>query len=681
MKIYLADTLESPNAKPPGGLTLTYKALTQEHEAARKVKNEGEILVCLGNPPYDRGQRSDSDAEKLHKGGWVRYGDQTLGGADAALQGNRPIFDDFLDPAKKAGKGMNLQVIFNDYVYFWRWALWRLFEQQACGGIVSFITASSYLSGPGFVGVREVMRQTFDDLWIIDLGGDNLGARKTPNVFNIQTPVAIAIGIRSVAANTSVAANVLYAKIEGETREDKLSQLAAIEKFDDLSWLKCSDDWHAALRPERQGGYFEWPRVTQLFPFHTAGAVFYRSWPIAEAVEVLAARWDKLRRAPASERKALFKESRDRKASYRVNKSTLPGYGQPAIASLTEAAVNPKCINYGFRAYDRQFAYYDSRLGDYIRPTLNSLWSDVQTFLVVPDSLVTGLGQSIAVSASIPDQHYFRGSFGGRDIIPLYRDALGEDPNITVGLLDLLANEYKFVPNVEDLASYVYAMLGNQTYTERFWAELETPGPRVPITRDGSIFRDAAALGRRLIWLQTYCSRFRGEGHGDQLPAGHAKSITGVSPTPSSYPDDFEYDPSTRELRVGTGRFGPIEPAVWEFEVSGMMVVQSWLGYRMKVRAGKKSSPLDDIRPQAWTPRMTDDLLELLWVVEATLAMEPALAVTLAKVVAGPCFTMDDLPTPTDAERKVGGDDDAGGDLLELMELPEVEDGASSAAG
>ena len=52
--------------------------------------------------------------------------------------------------------------------------------------------ASSYLAGPGFVGVREVMRRTFDELWIIDLGGDNLGTRKTPNVFNIQTPVAIA---------------------------------------------------------------------------------------------------------------------------------------------------------------------------------------------------------------------------------------------------------------------------------------------------------------------------------------------------------------------------------------------------------------------------------------------------------------------------------------------------------
>ena len=30
------------------------------------------------------------------------------------------------------------------------------------------------------------MRATFDDLWIIDLEGDNLGPRKTENVFEIQ---------------------------------------------------------------------------------------------------------------------------------------------------------------------------------------------------------------------------------------------------------------------------------------------------------------------------------------------------------------------------------------------------------------------------------------------------------------------------------------------------------------
>ena len=93
--------------------------------------------------------------------------------------------------------------------------MWRLFEQQACGGVLTFITASSYLAGPGFVGMREIMRRKFEELWIIDLGGDNHGTRKTPNVFNIQTPVAVAIGVRGPQSSESVSAKVHYAKIDG----------------------------------------------------------------------------------------------------------------------------------------------------------------------------------------------------------------------------------------------------------------------------------------------------------------------------------------------------------------------------------------------------------------------------------------------------------------------------------
>jgi predicted helicase len=112
-------------------------------------------------------------------------------------------------------------------VYFWRWALWKVFEQSGGPGIVCFITAASYLCGPGFVGMREHMRRTLDELWILDLEGDSLGARKTKNVFNIQTPVAIALGVRYGEPKPNEPARVHYAKLEG-TREGKLEQLAAI---------------------------------------------------------------------------------------------------------------------------------------------------------------------------------------------------------------------------------------------------------------------------------------------------------------------------------------------------------------------------------------------------------------------------------------------------------------------
>lgn len=58
-------------------------------------------------------------------------------------------------------------VLKNLYVYFWRWAFWKVFENSRRdfedtlnrAGVVCFITADGYLSGPGFSGMREYIRR------------------------------------------------------------------------------------------------------------------------------------------------------------------------------------------------------------------------------------------------------------------------------------------------------------------------------------------------------------------------------------------------------------------------------------------------------------------------------------------------------------------------------------------
>ena len=49
---------------------------------------------------------------------------------------------------------------------------------------------------------------------------------------------------------------------------------------------------------------------------------------------------------------------------------------------------------------------------------------------------------------------------------------------------------------------------------------------------------------------------------------------------------------------------------------------------------------------------MTQELLDLLWVLELTLAAYPGLDAFLDAVLAGAIFTEDELPQPTDMERK-----------------------------
>ena len=118
---------------------------------------------------------------------------------------------------------------------------------------------------------------------------------------------------------------------------------------------------------------------------------------------------------------------------------------------------------------------------------------------------------------------------------------------------------------------------------------------------------------------------------------------------------------------MGAGRFGPVAPEVWNFEVSGLKVVESWLGYRMKRRSGKKSSPLDELRPERWTPKMSEELLELLWVLEATLAMEPDLKRALDRAVSDPCFKASELPQPLPEQRHAPGAAGTGNTLLDMI--------------
>jgi hypothetical protein len=257
------------------------------------------------------------------------------------------------------------------------------------------------------------------------------------------------------------------------------------------------------------------------------------------------------------------------------------------------------------------------------------------------------------VTPYVPDIHHFRGSFGGKDAIPLWRNADATDPNVTDGLLDLLGSTYGAPVSPEDLLAYTYALLAGPGYAALFREELTTPGPRIPLTRDAGLFAEAVAHGRRLIWLHTYGERFVPEGVVPcEVPQGAARVTADFHATPDTYPESFEYDAATRTLHVGAAAMAPVTPEVWAFSVSGLQVVRSWLAYRMKKGAGKTSSDLDRIRPLQWTLEMTHDLIQLIWMLEETVALAPALHDLLDRIVAGPVFRADELPAPTALQRR-----------------------------
>ena len=641
-KVYLTDTLESPNNPPQFTASLLQAQLTEERKRAQDVKRDVRVFVCLGNPPYDREEQDPNEATGKRKGGWVRYGDEEQ---EEIVPAN-PILEDFLAPAREAGDGVHLKNLYNDYVYFWRWALWKVLDSTGEAGIVTFITASSYLRGPGFGGMRQKMREVFDELWIIDLEGDNLGARKTENVFAIRTPVAIAIGVRNGPPQPGTPAKVWKTRLTG-SEQKKLTTLDSVASLGDLDWWECSREWSAPFYPAGTGTFSDWPAVTDVFPWQHSGSQLKRTWPISGAKDILDKRWRHLMEMPANKMRDAFRETRDRKVSGRYPTLLDAKVRGPSIATLHGKPSSPAMARYGFRSLDRQWVIADSRVGDFMRPELWRAHGHEQVYMTSLLTKVLGVGPAAVATAEVPDLDCFSGR-GAKDVIPLWRDAEATQPNLAAGLLDRLRAAHGTDVSAENLFAYAYGILAQPAYVERFWDDLEMPPPRLPITKDAELFQRVAYHGGRLMYLHTYGERFGGPDDDGSVPQGIALCTKAVSL--EQYPADFSYDPTTQVLRVGDGEFFPVSPDVWDNSVSGLQVVKSWLGRRKRDGSGRKSSPLDDIRPEHW--EFTEELLELLWVLEATLALQPEGAALLHEVCSSHLFTKDELPTPSNEERQ-----------------------------
>ena len=221
------------------------------------------------------------------------------------------------------------------------------------------------------------------------------------------------------------------------------------------------------------------------------------------------------------------------------------------------------------------------------------------------------------------------------------------------GLLDQLTKTHGRKITPEDFAAYLYGVLAHPAFTEHYSEQLETRELRVPMTRDRGLFDALRDAGVKLLRLHSYGERFLPDGEPrGRVPTGSARCTKAVPGNADDYPESFRHDAKARILHVGRGEFAGVAPEVFEFEVSGLKVVQSWLRYRMKNGAGRKSSPLDNIRPERWTSEFTTELLELLWVLATTVEGYPKQQKLLEAVLVGDCFRADELPAVPDEMRK-----------------------------
>ncbi|PJI87441.1 DNA methyltransferase [Sphingomonas koreensis] len=568
--------------------------------------------------------------------------------------------------------GAHAKHLRNLYVYFWRWAAWKVFEQGAGGrdltppqqeqlsGIVCYITVAGFLNGPGFQKMRSDLRRDCDEIWVIDCTPEGHQPEVATRIFQgVQQPVCIVIASRSAASDPAVPARVRFLALAKGRREAKFDQLEKL-MLDGKGWSDASKDWRAPFLPELAGGWANFAALDAVIGDCGSGVMPGRTWIIAPDAGSLKDRWDRLVNEPDDATRAtLFHphEGGDKTVAKASTKG-LAGHHKElkSIETLLEEAKHEtshasakaalKCIEptrIGFRSFDRQWILPDNRIINRPNPSLWNDFSSKQMFLTAPMDRTPSNGPSLTATALIPDLHHYNGR-GGR-VFALWKDAAATETNVSTAALAALSKAYGEAVDPVDLFAYVAALLAHPAYTARFREDLIQPGLRVPMTADAKLFAEAAAIGREVIWLHSFGERF-GEGRpagAPRKPGGPTIPKDGAIPTtPEGFPDSIDYDPALRRLKIGTGFIDRVEPEVWAYEVSGKQVLRQWFSYRKKNRErpviGDKRPPskLGEIQPDHWLPEYTSELVNVLHVLTLLTELEPIQVALLDKICDGP---------------------------------------------
>ncbi|HJT77053.1 MAG TPA: type ISP restriction/modification enzyme, partial [Gemmataceae bacterium] len=493
-RMFVTDTLASPYVEQEW-LPSMYAPIAESRRQASKIKLQEPIMVVIGNPPYKEKAKG--------RGGWIEQGTSATGKA-APLAA-------WIPPAAW-GVGAHAKHLRNLYVYFWRWATWKVFDHdpQANTGVVCFITVAGFLNGPGFQKMRDYLRRTADAIWVIDCSPEGHQPEVNTRIFQgVQQPVCIVLVARSAKADPDTPAVVRFRALPVGKREAKFEALAELSLEDD-SWTECSTDWRAPFLPAATGAWATYPALAELFAYNGSGVQPKRVWVIAPDAESLIRRWQHLIEAPVEQKEALFHATlrggkpADRHIRSVVRESLLDFEPQTTPIINERGACLPP-VRYGFRSFDRQWIIPDPRVITQPNAALWRTFSAHQIYMTAPCDRSPSAGPALTFTGLVPDLHHYNGR-GGR-VFPLWRDRAATEPNLPPDLLGFLGKTYKTPVSAEDLLAYLAAVAAHPAYTARFQADLVQPGLRIPLTASGKLFAEAADLGRTVLWLHTFGER------------------------------------------------------------------------------------------------------------------------------------------------------------------------------
>ncbi|UOR71963.1 N-6 DNA methylase [Helicobacter pylori] len=529
LKIILTNTLIQPSE------IAAYRGLNPIFETellnAQKIKEDKNILIITGNPPYSGASSNEGLFEWEVKATYgiepefqtigtkkkVKLADEIktlLKNIQTQKQGDKSVKNTNKDALKelknlhskyKLQNEKNPKWLLDDYVKFMRFAQNKI--ESLGHGLFGFISNNAFLDNPTFRGLRRSLLKCYDELYILNLHGNARKKEKTPqgaddkNVFNIKQGVSINLFVKKAQTTKQ---KIHYYDVYGE-RAEKYAFLAQND-LNSIEWLE--------LNP-REPFYLLLPLKTRLLDEYEQGfsvkdmfqvggtgicskrdhVVFHKD---KESLLKLLKDFSTLEPNELRRKYDIGDDSRDWRLEYAIREV------KTNIKRLEEYIVLCQ-----YRPFDYRWTYYTSNSRTFLAYPVYDVFKHMlppppPTNPKTPNqtrknvALITS--RRFCQSQKICALGYVQECEGGDYVNPLYHNP-NYTENFTPKFRGFIDKHYNHSFEPLEILGYIYALLYSPNYRKRYESFLKIDYPKILFTENKDLFRALSLLGIELIGL------------------------------------------------------------------------------------------------------------------------------------------------------------------------------------
>lgn len=500
--IVLTDTFQL--AETQGTMTDIREKNFLEENSCRLIKQKNApIKVIIGNPPYSKGQKSENDNNKN-----TRY--EKLETAIA-------------NTYTKHSTATNKNRINDSYVKAFRWATDRLDDN----GIICFITNNGYIDSSSFDGFRKCIREDFAYIYCFDLKGNirKFNKDEGENIFGNESMTGVAILLLIKDKSKKQPATINYSAIPNNLKTKEKLEYLTKHTIDTLNWDTIIPDKNNDWLNKRNDDFEKFIPIGDkkdkslkcIMMLYSLGISTNRdAWTYNFSYEYLKKNIvntinnynNELRRYEANEitynnltnDETKIKWSRDLKNSFQ-NRKNIIFYSNRIYISQ-------------YRPFIKEYLYYENMLIDqtylsyklFPKPSHKNIIICIngighKTFSLFINNVITNLNFLDAGTQCFPLYYYTK--YDTANAIEKLNEEVDEyGYTKTCAITDYALEEYqkKYGKEVtkEDIFYYVYGILHNKEYREKYSNDLKKTLARIPFVKTVEDFNAYNKAGRDL---------------------------------------------------------------------------------------------------------------------------------------------------------------------------------------